>query len=102
MTTEIEEAVLEGSPELVDLETGKPLISTPKILFAQAYLGGRGIKKALQSGADIVLCGRVADASPVIGSAAWWHDWKDDQFQELASAFVAGHLLECSTYVRKL
>ncbi|KAH7380872.1 hypothetical protein BKA64DRAFT_697857 [Cadophora sp. MPI-SDFR-AT-0126] len=69
------------------------------ILGAQAYLGGMGIAKAFREGADIVVCGRVSDASPVIGAAAWWHGWEADDFEVLAKAFVAGHMIECSTYV---
>lgn len=49
--------------------------------------------------ADIVICGRVADASPIIGSACWWHKWKRTDLDQLANAFVAGHLIECSNYV---
>ena len=70
-----------------------------EIIFAQCYLGAMGIKRAFQEGADIVLCGRVADASPCVGAAAWWHDWKEDQFDELARALMAGHLIECTGYV---
>ncbi|KAL4812518.1 hypothetical protein BDW67DRAFT_178657 [Aspergillus spinulosporus] len=66
---------------------------------AQAYMGGLGIAEALKQGADIVICGRVADASPAIGAAAWWHNWAPDQFDELAGALVAGHLIECASYV---
>jgi hypothetical protein len=66
---------------------------------AQAYLGGLGIAEALRQGADIVICGRVADASPAIGAAAWWHGWGAEQFDELAGALVAGHLIECASYV---
>jgi hypothetical protein len=70
-----------------------------QIVTANAYLGSRGIQAALKAGADIVICGRVADASPVIGLAAWWHDWDETNFDRLAGAFVAGHLIECSSYV---
>ncbi|KAJ4366146.1 hypothetical protein N0V83_007781 [Neocucurbitaria cava] len=66
---------------------------------AQAYLGGVGVAEALRHGADIVICGRVADASPVIGAAMWYHDWGRQDFTQLAHALVAGHLLECSSYV---
>lgn len=69
-----------------------------KIVAANAYLGCRAIRRGLDEGADIIICGRVADASPVMGAAAWWHEWRDDQFNELAGALVAGHLIECSTY----
>lgn len=68
-------------------------------ICAQAYLGGLGIAEALNQGADIIICGRVADASPAIGAAAWWHNWGPEHFDELAGALVAGHLIECASYV---
>ncbi|KAL9053100.1 MAG: hypothetical protein Q9162_004964 [Coniocarpon cinnabarinum] len=71
----------------------KPLVA------AHAYLGARGIVRGLEQGADIIICGRVADASPVIGAAWWWHRWRDTDYDELAGALVAGHLIECSGYV---
>lgn len=67
-------------------------------MYAQAYLGGLGIAKALEKGADIVICGRVSDASPLIGAAYWWHKWQRSDLDKLANAFVAGHLSECSSY----
>jgi hypothetical protein len=69
------------------------------VISANAYLGGRAIRRGLEEGADIIICGRVADASPVIGAAAWWHQWAPDNFDALAGALVAGHLIECSTYI---
>ena len=69
------------------------------VVSANAYLGYRAIKAGLDEGADIIICGRVADASPVIAAAAWWHQWKETQYDELAAALVGGHLIECSTYV---
>ena len=68
-------------------------------VYAQAYLGGIGIAAAFAKGASIVICGRVADASPIIGAACWWHGWERHQLHELANALVAGHLIECSNYV---
>lgn len=68
-------------------------------ICAQAYLGGVGIAEALRHGADIVICGRVADAAPVVGAAMWFHGWSREDFTQLAHALVAGHLLECSSYV---
>lgn len=68
------------------------------IIAANAYLGYRAIKRALDEGADIIICGRVADASPVLGAAAWWHGWKETDYDALAGTLVAGHLIECSTY----
>jgi hypothetical protein len=69
------------------------------IVAANAYLGYRAIKKGLDEGADIIICGRVSDASPVIAAAAWWHGWQDTDYKSLAGALIGGHLVECSTYV---
>lgn len=67
---------------------------------AQCYLGGAGIAEAFRHGADIVICGRVADAAPTIGAAMWWHGWnRDKDFDQIAGSLVAGHLIECSSYV---
>ncbi|KAK6386254.1 hypothetical protein LTS17_001829 [Exophiala oligosperma] len=70
-----------------------------KIVSANAYLGYRAIKAGLEAGADIIVCGRVSDASPVIAVAAWWHGWSDSEFDALAGALIAGHLIECNHYV---
>ena len=66
-----------------------------KPLTANAYLGGFGIAAALSAGADVVVTGRVTDASLVLGAAAARHGWGRDAFDELAGAVVAGHVLEC-------
>ena len=66
----------------------------------RCYLGGAGIAEAFRQGADIVICGRVADAAPTIGAAIYHHGWdKDKDFDQVAGALVAGHLIECSSYV---
>jgi hypothetical protein len=62
---------------------------------ANAYLGGWGIAAALDAGAQVVVTGRVTDAALVIGPAAWWHGWARDDWDSLAGALVAGHVLEC-------
>ena len=62
---------------------------------ANAYLGCRGIVECLRGGADVVVTGRVTDASLLVGPAAWHHDWAADDWDELAGATVAGHVLEC-------
>lgn len=92
---------LEGKiSELINIYTGEKLAEWRfQPLYAQAYLGGMGIAAALDAGADIVVCGRVSDASPVIGAAAWWHKWERNQLDCLANALIAGHLIECSSYV---
>ncbi|KPM44927.1 hypothetical protein AK830_g1615 [Neonectria ditissima] len=64
-----------------------------------AYIGCRGIVEALDSGAQIVICGRCTDASPVMGAAAWYFQWAEDQYDAMAGALLAGHLIECGPYV---
>lgn len=64
-----------------------------------AYVGARGIYEALCAGADIVIAGRCTDASPVIAGAAWWHNWGWDNYNALAGALLAGHCVECGSYV---
>ena len=65
------------------------------MVTANAYLGGWGITAALQAGADVVICPRVTDASLVTGPAAWWHGWRRDDWDALAGAVAAGHVIEC-------
>ncbi len=64
-------------------------------LTANAYLGAFGIAECLRAGADVVVTGRVTDASLVVGPAAAHHGWAPDDFDALAGAMVAGHVLEC-------
>ncbi|HEX6919290.1 MAG TPA: acyclic terpene utilization AtuA family protein [Actinomycetes bacterium] len=64
-------------------------------LTANAYLGGWGIAECLRAGADVVVTGRVTDASLVVGSAAAHFGWARDDWDRLAGATVAGHVLEC-------
>ena len=82
--------------EFTNLDTGVPLAQAElPVVTANAYLGGWGIAAALQAGADIVICGRVTDASLVTGPAAWWHGWARDDWDALAGAVAAGHIIEC-------
>jgi hypothetical protein len=82
--------------ELVNLDTGLPLAKADlPVVTANAYLGGWGITAALQAGADVVICPRVTDASLVTGPAAWWHGWRQDDWDALAGAVAAGHVIEC-------
>ena len=67
----------------------------PPALTANAYLGCWGIVECLRGGADVVVTGRVTDASLVVGPTAWHHGWGRDDWDALAGATVAGHVLEC-------
>lgn len=86
-------AYVEGDdllPRAQELGLGAPLT-------ANAYLGAWGIAEALNAGADIVVTGRVTDASVVVGPAAAHFGWARDDFDALAGAVVAGHVIECGT-----
>ncbi|NDU75518.1 acyclic terpene utilization AtuA family protein [Actinomadura sp. DSM 109109] len=73
---------------LADARYGRPLT-------ANAYLGAWGIAECLRAGADVVVTGRVTDASLVVGPAAARFGWARDDWDALAGATVAGHVLEC-------
>ena len=82
--------------EFKNIDKGKKLDESGySPLTANAYLGAWGIKEALDKGADIVVCPRVTDAAVVIGPAAWKFNWKRDNYDALAGALAAGHIIEC-------
>jgi hypothetical protein len=81
---------------LANLDTGEPLSGIrSRLVSANAYLGARPIVAALQQGASIVITGRVADASLTVAPAVHEFGWMWDDWNRLASATVAGHLIEC-------
>ena len=82
--------------EFKNIDKGKKLDESGySPLTANAYLGAWGIKEALDKGADIVVCPRVTDAAVVIGPTAWKFNWKRDNYDALAGALAAGHIIEC-------
>jgi len=83
--------------DLAHLDTGEPIGDLSRFISANAYLGCWGIVEALDQGADIVITGRVTDAAVVCGPAAWHHGWARDDWDALAGAVVAGHVIECGT-----
>ncbi|OBI50720.1 exopolyphosphatase [Mycobacterium kyorinense] len=68
-------------------------LGTP--LTANAYLGAWGIVDCLNGGADVVVTGRVTDASVIVGPAAAHFGWQRGDYNQLAGAVVAGHVIEC-------
>lgn len=87
--------VRDGVP-LEHLETGEPISGVAdRLVAANAYLGARPIAEALDQGAKLVLTGRVADASLTLGPAASAFGWAWDDWDRLAGASAAGHLIEC-------
>src|SRR6516225_1766578 len=75
-------------PRAAELGLGTPLT-------ANAYLGAWGIVDCLNAGADVVVTGRVTDASVIVGAAAAHFGWGRTDYDELAGAVVAGHVIEC-------
>ena len=82
--------------EFVHLDSGRTLAEAGiEPVTANVYVGAWGIREALAAGADIVICPRVTDASLVVGPAAWHFGWARDDWNRLAGAVVAGHIVEC-------
>jgi hypothetical protein len=77
-------------PRAAELQLGAPLT-------ANAYLGAFGIAECLRAGAEVVVTGRVTDASLVVGPGIAHFGWGRDDLDALAGAVVAGHVLECGT-----
>lgn len=91
----MEELQAEGET-FSNMDTGVDLSECKSnLLTANAYLGAWGIKEALDMGADVVICPRVTDAAVVIGPAAWKFNWQRDDYDALAGALAAGHIIEC-------
>jgi hypothetical protein len=91
---------LAAGVDLRSMDTGQSLADVDfEPITANVYLGAWGIVEALRAGADVVICPRVTDASVVVGPAAWAFDWARDDWDALAGAVIAGHLLECGPQV---
>jgi hypothetical protein len=92
------DAILAAGETFAHLDDGRPLAALrSRVLTANAYLGSWGIRDALTRGADIVVTGRVTDAALVVGPAAWRFGWAKDDWDALAGAVAAGHVIECGT-----
>jgi hypothetical protein len=106
-------AIVTGDDVLGDLQSGSRTLDSfrnlddgralqevqDRLITANAYMGCWGIVDALDAGADIVITGRVADPSMVVAACVHAFRWQRDDWQRLAGATVAGHLLECGTHV---
>jgi hypothetical protein len=78
-----------------DLQARAEELGLGSPLTANAYLGAWGIVDCLNHGADVVVTGRVTDASVTVGAAAAHFGWGRTDYGQLAGAVVAGHVIEC-------
>jgi hypothetical protein len=79
-----------------NLETGESFESiNNKVQSANVYLGIPPILKALELGADIVICGRVTDTSITIAPMVYEFGWELNDWDKIASGLIAGHIIEC-------
>ena len=91
----LDQLLAKGVP-LKNMETGEALSSIrERVESANAYLGAAPILQALEKGADIVITGRVADAALAVAPPVFEFGWSLEDWDRLASAIVAGHILEC-------
>ena len=94
------DTLLAAGHALTNLDTGEPFGKVrDRVVSANAYLGAGPIVDALKQGAEIVVTGRVADASLTVGPAVFEMGWAWDDWNRLAGATVAGHLIECGAQV---
>ena len=86
--------------QLLNMDTHVPYsTSTYPATHANVYIGAKKVKEALDQGANLILAGRVADPSLVLGPALAHYGWALDDWDRLARATMAGHLLECGAQV---
>jgi hypothetical protein len=92
--------ILRKQPGTPLMESGEPLESIlPRMASANAYLGADVICRALETGAQIVITGRVADPSLFLAPAMHHYGWRYDDWPRIAAGTAAGHLLECCAQV---
>ncbi len=92
------EALMAAGEPLRNLDTGEPLQArVSDVLSANAYLGADGIARSLGQGTDVVITGRVADASLTVGPLVHEFGWTDQNLDALSGATIAGHVIECGT-----
>ena len=82
--------------KLANMETGQKFLKIKEqVTSANAYIHSFSIAEALSCGAQIVLAGRVSDPGLTLGPCIYEFDWKEDEYDKLASGTLAGHIIEC-------
>jgi hypothetical protein len=78
------------------MEAHRPLSSYGPLVSANAYLGAEAILPAIESGANVIITGRMADPSLFVAPIVHWYGWALDEWNRVAAATTVGHLLECA------
>ena len=95
LVPDLEELIFKGN-DFSNLETQSPFSEVKaSVVSANAYTNSEGIVKALEKGADIVICGRASDSALCIGPLKFEFGWKSDDYKLLGAAMIAGHIIEC-------
>ena len=90
------DSIIKDGHALDNLYTGKGIDSIrDNIYSANVYIDSFGVADALSLGADIVLCGRISDPGLVVAPCVYEFGWSRSEYDKLASATVAGHIVEC-------
>lgn len=89
--------VLAGDYALPELASSTPAMKD-RIVSANAYIGADAIVDCLREDAQIVLGGRLADPSLFVGPICHEMGWELDDWDRVADATLAGHLLECGEH----
>ena len=88
--------LIDNGQNLKNMDTGKDIgLIRDNIYSANVYIDSFSVAEALNLGADIVLCGRISDPGLVVAPCVYEFGWSRDEFDKLASATVAGHIIEC-------
>ncbi|MBD2858796.1 DUF1446 domain-containing protein [Spongiibacter sp. KMU-158] len=95
----IEEKQKLADAAYTEMFSGKSFPALEKIVSANAYLGAFPIAQALAMGADIVVTGRGVDSAVTLGACIHEFSWQAEQWDHLAQASLAGHLIECGTHM---
>ncbi|WP_255198524.1 acyclic terpene utilization AtuA family protein [Halorarius litoreus] len=93
-------AAIDAAGDLRNIDSGEPLETVADdVVTAVAYLGAFPVAEALDTGADIVVTGRIADPALTLGPLLHEYGWGRSDYDRLAAGIVAGHLIECGTQV---
>ena len=90
------DSLIDKGENFKNLYTGESISGIRnKICSANVYIDSFSVAEALSTGADIILCGRISDPGLVVAPCIYEFGWSREEFDKIASATVAGHIIEC-------